>query len=105
MVLPTKATNKTAATHRKYIEAAVRYKQSFSGHNVSGLALYNMSYTSTPGGRYSYVPHIYQALVGRVNYDYENRYLLEVNAGYNGSNRFAEGHRYQLFLQHQWDGY
>ena len=70
MVLPTKATNKTAATHRKYAEAAVRYKQSFSGHNISGLVLYNMSYTSTPGGRYSYVPHIYQALVGRVNYDY-----------------------------------
>lgn len=65
MVLPTKATNKTAATHRKYAEAAVRYKQSFSGHNISGLVLYNMSYTSTPGGRYSYVPHIYQALVGR----------------------------------------
>ena len=97
MVLPTKATNKTAATHRKYAEAAVRYKQSFSGHNISGLVLYNMSYTSTPGGRYSYVPHIYQALVGRVNYDYENRYLFEVNAGYNGSNRFSEGHRYQLF--------
>ena len=58
MVLPTKATNKTAATHRKYAEAAVRYKQSFSGHNISGLVLYNMSYTSTPGGRYSYVPHI-----------------------------------------------
>ena len=56
MVLPTKATNKTAATHRKYAEAAVRYKQSFSGHNISGLVLYNMSYTSTPGGRYSYVP-------------------------------------------------
>ena len=44
MVLPTKATNKTAATHRKYAEAAVRYKQSFSGHNISGLVLYNMSY-------------------------------------------------------------
>ena len=43
MVLPTKATNKTAATHRKYAEAAVRYKQSFSGHNISGLVLYNMS--------------------------------------------------------------
>lgn len=40
MVLPTKATNKTAATHRKYAEAAVRYKQSFSGHNISGLVLY-----------------------------------------------------------------
>ena len=97
MVLPTKATNKTAATHRKYAEAAVRYKQSFSGHNISGLVLYNMSYTSTPGGRYSYVPHIYQALVGRVNYDYENRYLFEVNAGYNTV--------ISSFLQHQWDGY
>lgn len=43
MVLPTKATNKTAATHRKYAEAAVRYKQSFSGHNISGLVLYNIS--------------------------------------------------------------
>ena len=81
MVLPTKATNKTAATHRKYIEAAVRYKQSFSGHNISGLVLYNMSYTSTPGGRYSYVPHIYQALVGRVNY------------------------AISFSLQHRWDGY
>ena len=103
MVLPTKATNKTAATHRKYAEAAVRYKQSFSGHNISGLVLYNMSYTSTPGGRYSYVPHIYQALVGRVNYDYENRYLFEVNAGYNGSNR--KDTVISSFLQHQWDGY
>ena len=82
MVLPTKATNKTAATHRKYAEAAVRYKQSFSGHNISGLVLYNMSYTSTPGGRYSYVPHIYQALVGRVNYDYENRYICCNQVGF-----------------------
>mgnify|MGYP000320278119 CR=1 FL=1 len=86
-------------------EAAVRYKQSFSGHNISGLVLYNMSYTSTPGGRYSYVPHIYQALVGRVNYDYENRYLFEVNAGYNGSNRSRKDTVISSFLQHQWDGY
>lgn len=97
LILPTKGSGKNAATHRKYGELAIRYKQSFSGHNLSGLVLYNINSTSIPGGRYSYIPHIYQAFVGRLNYDYKQRYLFEVNAGYNGSNRFAEGHRYQLF--------
>ena len=36
-------------------------------------------------------------MIGRVSYDYSNKYLLEVNMGYNGSNRFAKGHQYQLF--------
>ena len=43
------------------------------------------------------MPHIYKAAIGRVNYNYMNKYLLELNAGYNGSNRFAKGHRYQMF--------
>ncbi len=97
VILPTKESGKEAASYRKYTELALRYKQDFSGHHVSGLLLYNMSHRSFPGGDYSYVPHIYQALVGRVSYDYEHRYLFEVNAGYNGSNRFAKGNRYQLF--------
>jgi hypothetical protein len=67
-------------------------------HNVSAVALGNFSSMSTPGcGEYSYVPHVYQALIGRVNYDYDLKYLFEVNMGYNGSNRFAKGRRYQLF--------
>jgi hypothetical protein len=78
---------------------ALRYKQTFAGsHNVSAVALGNFSSLSTPGGgEYSYVPHVYQALIGRVNYDYDLKYLFEVNMGYNGSNRFAKGRRYQLF--------
>ena len=36
-------------------------------------------------------------LVGRVTYDYDTRYLLDLNVGYNGSENFAEGHRYGLF--------
>lgn len=34
---------------------------------------------------------------GRVNYDYDNRYLFEANFRYDGSSRFAEGHRWGLF--------
>jgi hypothetical protein len=40
---------------------------------------------------------VYQALIGRVNYEYDDRYLLEANIGYNGSNRFSEGNRYDFF--------
>ncbi|CCH54160.1 TonB-dependent receptor plug [Fibrisoma limi BUZ 3] len=33
----------------------------------------------------------------RLNYDYEGRYLLEVNGRYDGTSRFGEGRRYGLF--------
>lgn len=34
---------------------------------------------------------------GRVNYGFENRYLLEANFRYDGSSRFAEGNRWGMF--------
>ena len=33
----------------------------------------------------------------RLNYDYKNRYLFEFSGRYDGSSRFARGHRYWLF--------
>ncbi|HVF97509.1 MAG TPA: SusC/RagA family TonB-linked outer membrane protein, partial [Flavisolibacter sp.] len=38
-----------------------------------------------------------QSLFGRINYDYKERYLLELNSRYDGSSRFAEGKRYGFF--------
>jgi TonB-linked SusC/RagA family outer membrane protein len=35
--------------------------------------------------------------VGRVTYDYDTRYMIDFNIGYNGSENFAEGKRYGLF--------
>lgn len=34
---------------------------------------------------------------GRVNYDYLGRYLFEANMRYDGTSRFAKGHRWGLF--------
>lgn len=34
---------------------------------------------------------------GRINYDYDNRYLLELNGRYDGSSRFAKGNRWGFF--------
>ena len=34
---------------------------------------------------------------GRINYDYDGRYLLELNGRYDGSSRFAKGNRWGFF--------
>lgn len=34
---------------------------------------------------------------GRINYDYDGRYLVEVNGRYDGSSRFASNHRWGFF--------
>lgn len=38
-----------------------------------------------------------QSYFGRVNYSYKDKYLLEANARYDGSSRFAKGNKYALF--------
>jgi TonB-linked SusC/RagA family outer membrane protein len=38
-----------------------------------------------------------QSFFGRLNYDYREKYLLEVNGRYDGSSRFAAGHKYGFF--------
>ncbi|GAB3326562.1 TonB-dependent receptor [Larkinella ripae] len=38
-----------------------------------------------------------QSVFGRINYDYKQKYLLEANARYDGSSRFAKGRKYGFF--------
>ena len=38
-----------------------------------------------------------QSLFSRLNYSYDSKYLLELNARYDGSSRFAEGNKYGFF--------
>lgn len=38
-----------------------------------------------------------QSFFGRFNYDFDSRYLIELNARYDGSSRFAEGHKFGFF--------
>lgn len=81
-----------------YLEASLNYSRSFGEHTVNALALYNQSkqyYYS--GSSYPDVPRSYVGLVGRVTYDYANKYLAEFNIGYNGSENFAPGKRFGVF--------
>lgn len=39
----------------------------------------------------------YQSLIGRVNYNYDDRYLIEGQFRYDGSSKFAPGHQWGFF--------
>ena len=84
-----------------YAEASFNYARRFGKHNVGALLLYNQSKTYYPwdssDSLYQSIPKGYVGLVGRVTYDYDTKYLLDLNIGYNGSENFAPGKRYGVF--------
>lgn len=79
-----------------YVEASLNYQRTFGDHAVSALLLYNQSKTYYPG-QYTDIPTAYVGYVGRLTYAYKNRYLVDFNAGYNGSENFAPKKRYGFF--------
>ena len=80
-----------------YAEGSLNYSRSFGAHTISALALYNQSKEYYISGDYSDIPRTYVGLVGRVTYDWNNRYMAEFNFGYNGSENFAPGKRFGSF--------
>ena len=82
-----------------YLEAAVNYQRDFGLHHVSALAMYNqtMRYYYSTSGSFQGIPRGYVGFVGRVTYDWNTRYLLDLSIGYNGSENFAEGQRFGTF--------
>lgn len=83
-----------------YIEAAVNYNRTFGQkHAVSGLligTMRNYLTANAPTLQLS-LPSRNQGVSGRFTYGYDNRYLVEFNFGYNGSERFASNHRFGFF--------
>lgn len=86
-------------TRQYYTEAAINYANHFGDHNVTGMILYNQSDKTDAfaGDFISAIPYRYRSLVGRLTYDYKEKYMAEANFGYNGSETFAPDHRYGFF--------
>ncbi len=79
--------------YKLYMEAQANYARRFGKHDVTAMMLYMQNdyrYNSDLAQRY-------QGLVGRVTYGYDDRYLAEFNAGYNGSENFIKGKRFGFF--------
>lgn len=77
-----------------YGEFSINYNHTFDKkHAVTGLLLYNAEKKYDPTLAYD-LPHAYMGVAGRVTYAYDNRYFVEYNMGYNGSENFPEGKRF-----------
>ncbi|MFV0290413.1 MAG: SusC/RagA family TonB-linked outer membrane protein [Mangrovibacterium sp.] len=82
------------ATQNLYMEYALNYVRTFNEvHNVTGLLLYNQN----DRRHQAELQRRYQGIVGRVTYNYDDRYFAEFNAGLNGSENFQEGDRFGFF--------
>ena len=82
-----------STVRRTYYKVQVDYARSFGKHDVTGLAL--MSREQMAEG--SEFPHYREDWVGRFTYAYNNRYFVEANGSYNGSEKFASKYRFGFF--------
>ena len=82
-----------------YIEGSLTYNRLFfNKHNVNALVLYNQrEYQIASGSSIGSLPYRNQGFAGRIAYSYDDRYFIEGNFGYNGSENFAKGHRFGFF--------
>ncbi|MDH7461006.1 TonB-dependent receptor [Chitinophagaceae bacterium 26-R-25] len=82
-----------------YAEAAINYNKGFGPHQVSAMAL---GYASSKNDAFANditnsIPTRLMGFAGRATYSYDNRYFVEFNGGYNGSELFAPENRYGFF--------
>lgn len=85
---------------RLYVESALNYNRTFAEkHEVSGMLIgiaSNYEVASAANLQAS-LPSRNLGLSGRFTYAYDNRFLTEINFGYNGSERFAKNNRFGFF--------
>ena len=92
---PSHTVDNSRAYRNIYIEGSINYARIFDDvHRIGGMLLYmqkeNQQYQTV-------LPYRKQGLVGRVSYSYDDRYSIEANFGYTGSETFAANNRFGFF--------
>ncbi|WP_286844454.1 TonB-dependent receptor [Proteiniphilum sp. UBA5346] len=105
-VTPVLGTNGgTSGSRLFYLQANLNWARSFGKHDLNALFIYNqdqfnlnnISADKSLQRLYNSLPQRTQSVAGRLSYAYDNKYLLEFNFGYNGSENFSEGNRFGFF--------
>ena len=82
------------------LQGQVEYSRTFGRHDINALFVYHQKEkvdNQPTNDEYKVLPYREQGLAGRFTYGYDNRYLMEFNFGYNGSENFISGHRFGFF--------
>lgn len=77
-----------------YYDLRLNYDKSFGKHTINAQILGNRTLKNIQSSEYMYA---YQGVSARAAYNWAQRYFVEMNLGYNGSENFPKGRRYGLF--------
>lgn len=90
------STGSSTTKRNLYIDATINYQGTFGPHSVGALLLGSASKNTMPGDSFN-TPEGLIGTSARVTYDYDTRYMAEVNVGYNGTENFAKDKRFGWF--------
>lgn len=92
-------TNASSGDRFFYIQPSIDYIRTFGRHSINSTIVYSQNEydLNAPTDLISSLPKRREGLAGRLNYNFDNRYSLEGNLAYNGSENFAKNSRWGLF--------
>lgn len=80
-------------TRRMMYQFQMNYARTFNKHSVTAMGVFKREEYA----RGSMFKNYREDWVFRATYDYNSRYLLELNGAYNGSEQFGPGYRFDFF--------
>jgi len=83
-----------------YLQSSLNYDRKFGKNGFTGLLVYQQkeyNYNLPGSSITDALPHRNQGVSGRATYAYDNKYFVEGNFGYTGSENFAVGHKFGFF--------
>src|SRR3546814_18342982 len=82
-----------------YMQGVLNYSRDIGRSNISGSLVGTRQQTLEAGATslQGSLPYRNIGFAGRATYNYDSKYFLEFNFGYNGSERFSSEHRYGFF--------
>lgn len=91
---------------KTYLETSFNYDRTFGKHAVGGLLLFNRQdrINAFADNFTDAIPFRNQGVAARATYGYDDKYFLEVNGGYNGSENFAPKPVWILPFSSSWLG-
>lgn len=84
------------AYNQSVLEASVNYQKQYREHDFTGMVLYTQRTRNIQGAQYA-KPFINQGLVGRITWNWKDKYFAEFNGRYDGSENFAKGKQFGFF--------
>ena len=87
------AIDNNATERHLYYSAQIDYNNTFGNHTVGAMGLFSRQERA----KGSIVPNYREDWAFRVTYNYANKYFLEYNGAYNGSDKFSADNRFVFF--------